>query len=347
MIGGSKTSIGTVVAVYYLYLLPVLVWGTILVADLVRSEELEGLGWDFLLVLCPAVNWLALLGLLFGSSEGYRAVGPLLCWVVVGVGITVVKALAERRAADETRRQAAEAAAEARRQRHKEEQQGYRNQMMALGEQSLVLFESVPNELRSAEGYLDQAEADFADRAFVPFWDCIENAARLLARIDERVRQIKGNSDRYSRLIQKYDNVPPSFPLAHESVTKLAVAGTSAERMQAIVRKAQRDFQFARIYVQCKTNQILVAGFTNLAQGLKDMTWQITASIDDLARSVDGMASTLDESLRAIHSRVGDIAETASRHADEASKAVSEAAARERRVLEMLDNIQRGRRPFP
>jgi methyl-accepting chemotaxis protein len=113
--------------------------------------------------------------------------------------------------------------------------------------------------------------------------------------------------------------------------------------MQAIVRKAQRDFQFATIYEQRKTNQILVAGFTNLAQALKDMTWQLTASIDDLARSVDGMASTLDESLRAIHSRLGDVADTASRHADQASEAASQASMREQKVLQMLDNIQHRR----
>jgi hypothetical protein len=59
------------------------------------------------------------------------------------------------------------------------------------------------------------------------------------------------------------------------------------------------------------------------------------------------MTSTLDESMRAIHSRMGDIAETTTQHHKELSKEASERAAREKKVLEMLDNIQRGRRPFP
>lgn len=270
--------------------------------------------------------------------------------IVIGIMVPIREEAQRRQAAKETeeaRRQAAKEAEEARRQRHREEQRGYRNQMIAIGEQSMVLFESVPNHLRSAEGYLDKAEVEFADGAFAPFWDCIENAAKALGRIDEGVHHIKDNSSRYGELIKKYEDTPPGFPLARESVTKLGVASTSAERMQAIVRKAQRDFQFATIYEQRKTNQILVAGFTNLAQALNDMTWQITASIDDLARSVDGMTSTLDESLRTIHSRVGDVAEAVSRHSDEASKAASEASMREEKVLNMLDNIQRGRRPFP
>lgn len=221
-------------------------------------------------------------------------------------------------------------------ERHKEEQLNYRRQMIALAEQSLVLFESIPDHLSSAEVYLDQAEVEFIDRAFAPFWDCIENAVDELGRIDAGARQIKDNSSRYDEVVKNYENSPPRFTLERESVTKLGVASASAERMQDIVRKAQRDFQFATIYEQRKTNQILVAGFTNLAQGINNMTWQITFSIDELAKSVDETASTLDESLDTISSRVGFVGET-----------VTEASVRSEKALGMLDNIQRGRRPAP
>lgn len=249
----------------------------------------------------------------------------------------------------EKRRQAAEAAREAeekaRLRRYREEQQGYRKQMIVFGEQSLGLFESMPKHLSAAEEDLDQAEVDFADGAFAPFWDSIEKAAKTLGRFDEGVRHINDNSSRYTELIKKYEDTPPEFPLARQSVAKLGVGTATAERMKAIVRNAQRNFQFATIYEQRKTNQILVAGFTNLAQALDRMTWQITASIDDLASSVDVMTSTLSESMRAVHSRMGDIAETTSRHHEELRKEASEGAARERKALEMLDNIQRGRKP--
>jgi hypothetical protein len=134
-------------------------------------------------------------------------------------------------------------------------------------------------------------------------------------------------------------------------VTKLGVGATTAERMQATVRKAQRNFQFATIYEQRKTNQILVEGFTSLAEALNEMTWHITTSIDNLTRSVDGMASTLNDSMRAIHSRLGEIGEAAHKDSRETAhqraEEASDAAAREGMALEMLDNIQRGRRPFP
>lgn len=252
---------------------------------------------------------------------------------------------------EEKRRQEAEASRKAeemaRLQHHRQEQQGYYQQMVVLGDQSISLFESVPKHLDSAEKWLDWAQGHFADGAFAPFWDSIENAAKWLGHFDEGIRYIKNSSSSYTELIKKYEDTPPEFPLAPQSVAKLGVGTATAERMQAIVRKAQRDFQFATIYEQRKTNQILVAGFTNLAQALNDMTWQITDSIGALASSVDGMTSTLNESMRAIHSRMGDIAETTIQHHKELSKEASDRAVREKKALEMLDNIQRGRKPLP
>ncbi len=209
-----------------------------------------------------------------------------------------------------------------RRRCDREAQQSYRKQMIVLREQSIGLFESMPTYLSCAEKYLDKAEVDFADGAFAPFWDSIENAAKMLGRFDEGVRHIKDNLSRYTETIRWYnkyklEDTPPQFPLARQSVTKLGVGTATAKRMEAMVRTAQRNFQFATIYEQRKTNQILVAGFTNLEQALDRMTRQITASIDDLAGLV----------------------------VEELREEASEGAARGRKALEMLDNIQHGRRP--
>lgn len=175
---------------------------------------------------------------------------------------------------------------------------------------------------------------DFAEGAFEPFRDSIEQAAASLARYDVCIRSIKDTSSDYTALVKgPYEGTPPQFPIAYQSVGRLSVGTTTAQRMEVIVRKAQRDFQFASIYNQRKTNQILVKGFTNLAQALEGVELQMSASIDDLAGSVN-------ESMRAIQSRVGQTTEVIAKEA-------SETAARQRKALEMLNNIQHGRRPFP
>jgi len=198
-----------------------------------------------------------------------------------------------------------------------------------------------------AEVYLNQAEIDFADGTFAPFWDSVEKAAQALGRFDERVRQINSNASHYAKLVEQYEEAPPAFPLHVQSVEKLAVAKATAERMKRIVRNAQSNFQFAMIFEQRKTNQILVAGFTNLAQALEQMTWRITASIGGLTSAVDAMGSTLNESVLEIDSQMRENAKATAHYREVLSREASERTVREEKVVELLDNIQRGRRPFP
>jgi hypothetical protein len=203
----------------------------------------------------------------------------------------------------------------------------------------------MPTYLTQAERYLDDAQSDFAERAFAPFWDYIEKTAKELGRFDEAARKIQGNASQYSLLIKKSETAPPPFPLARASITKLSVGTSTAKRMATVVRTAQRDFQFASIYEQRKTNQILVAGFTNLAQALDRMTWQITTSLDELTGSVDNMNATLNSSILSVRFSVNALTEQSKSQHGQTLSYAQEAAARESKALEMLDNIQRRRRP--
>lgn len=272
--------------------------------------------------------------------------------VILGVIVLVIAArsdtkkkirlAAEAQAQVEASRRAAE---ESRLRHNRQEQQRYATEMIALGDSSLNLFETMPTNLSAAEQCLDQAELDFADGAFAPFWDCIERATKELGQFDESAQQIKNNASQYTQLVPKYERTPPRFPLASRAIQKLNVAQATAARLKEIVRAAQRDFQFATIYEQRKTNQILIAGFTSLAHALDRMTSQITASIDDLIGSIDAMHSTLNKSLDAIQLRMERITTRADQHHQDTMAQSSEAAARQERALEMLDNIQRRRRP--
>lgn len=286
-----------------------------------------------MLILIIAIGYpLGFVGAILGWwSTTYIPIVGTGMFIVGGIGFYIINKIESSQEA----KAKAKAQEEARLQRHREEQAAqkyYRKEIIGLGERSIVLFESMPEHLTNAEGWLDQAEVDFADGAFAPFWDSVENAANWLASFDERIRQIENNLSRYIELISKYYDVPPSFPLAHQSVERLGVGAATAKRMHAIVRTAQRNYQFASIYEQRKTNKILVAGFTNLAAALNDMAWHITDSINDLSSSVQG-------SMQAIQSRMGDIR-------DDLSREASESAARQKKVLDMLDNIQMGRRPL-
>jgi hypothetical protein len=232
-------------------------------------------------------------------------------------------------------------------QKYREAQDAYRRQMSALGETALVLFEAIPKQVGEAEGDLTQAEAAFADRAFAPFWDCVEKAARTLSRVDENVRAITGTASRYAEIATQVKENAPVFPVRIPSIEKLSAGTMTAERMMTIVRQAQSDFQFAVIFEQRKTNQILVAGFTNLGQALEQMTWRITNSIGGLASAVDTMGATLNDSVSALDEQVRASADATASYRETRASEAAERTKREEKVVEMLDNIQRARRPWP
>lgn len=56
----------------------------------------------------------------------------------------------------------------------KEAQRGYYTALLTLGAESFAEFEALPKRLMNTEELLDQAEGDFAEGVFAPFWDSVE-----------------------------------------------------------------------------------------------------------------------------------------------------------------------------
>lgn len=178
------------------------------------------------------------------------------------------------------------------------QQKRVRERLLALNEESLSLLESMPGWVVSAEHHLDQAELDFTERAFAPFWSSVERAVESLAQFDESVKKIESNSSEYVDLFARSKGPAPSFAVSALSPGRMRLATATSHRLQGIVRRAQRDFQFSVIYEHRRSSQILVAGFRSLAQAVEDMASQITASIDRLTTTVERMATGFDESLQ-------------------------------------------------
>lgn len=233
---------------------------------------------------------------------------------------------------------AREKAEEAERLRHEAEQNSISKNFVELCTRSLGAFEAMPTHLLDAETLLDKAEVDFKERAFAPFWDSIQKATMRLGSFDDNVRVITYDSKQHGVLAQKFDSSPPKFPIVLESVQAMTAANTTADRFNAIVRQAQRDFQFATIYEQRKTNQILVAGFQNLAQAIDGLGDRITSSIDNLTSEVSEMSSSINQSVANLATSVESLHSTTRQEA-------SDQAERHNKALAMLDNIQRRRMP--
>jgi hypothetical protein len=160
-------------------------------------------------------------------------------------------------------------------------------------EDSAFAFSAAPSHLRNFEKYLNQAEVEFAKGAILPFWESIEKAARESGRLYKHINTISSNAHSYlHNCPDNFKSLYP-FPVNSESMKELAPAQSLSERMDEIVYRAKCDFQFASIFEQKRTNEILIAGFNNLGDALDRLTWQVDQSIKSLEESVDKLHTTV------------------------------------------------------
>ena len=195
--------------------------------------------------------------------------------------------------------------------------------------------------LNQAEADLDAAQRDFKDGAFAPFWDAIESAAKTLSSFAGTVDYLGYNAAEYYNSLHGRDHTFPVLPIALKTLPDPTRA---AKRMQSLVRQAQCNFQFATIYEQRKTNNILKEGFMSLGSAIAELDSKLQGSFAELRGSLSkGFASVVQQQI-------------ATRDSIEAVAAASEASSAalldetqrgNEESAEMLDNIQRRRIPHP
>ncbi len=192
-------------------------------------------------------------------------------------------------------------------------------------------FLSMRELIPAAGHHLDRAEQEFEEGVFAPFWDEVEHATNKLATYRNGIETINGKAFEYRREAANVTGPVPPFDLPFR---ELPDGRPTAHRLVAIVRRAQKDFHFATIYEQRKTNKILVAGFGTLASAIYEIG-------DAISFSLNNLSNTLDELLDATREHSTQATLQATRRG-EIEQEILESHERQER---MLDNIQRGRKP--
>lgn len=146
-------------------------------------------------------------------------------------------------------------------------------------------------ELSSTNEALDNADREFSDGAFSPFWDEIEQAVRHLAKFQECLKTIEETSRSYNLLAPKLTHAKP----IDVGISKMPDVQTASRRLQEKVRLAQKSFEFASIYEQRRANQLLISNFDNLGDAVSRIGSHLTASLTQLGNHIDGQLSRLDE----------------------------------------------------
>lgn len=197
-----------------------------------------------------------------------------------------------------------------------------RNDLVMLNTHSKTASADLPHLLRTAIAALDTAEDEFKEGVIPSFWDAVEQAVNSLASFESKLQVLISNSNEYRAKSQNLGT--PAVEPFQISFRTLPDPTPTAKRLRALVRQAQKSFQFVTIYEQRKTNQLLVAGFSSLGQAIGEMGDRLDFSLGELSSSLDHGAAGIREQMRSD-------AESRQEH--------------EEKTREMLDNIQHRRKP--
>lgn len=173
------------------------------------------------------------------------------------------------------------------------------SKVLRIYSHSIELFDALPKSLEGCSDWLDRAEYEFENNAFGPFWDAVEEAADYLASFNSSVRYILQNAENYYSSLKGRNHNFPSFSVRPES---LPISSSIIKEFDRVVRMGQTNFQFATIWEQRKTREVLIAGFRTLGEAVGNLGVTIENSISDLSLSFSSEITRLvEEEIRTRH----------------------------------------------
>lgn len=165
----------------------------------------------------------------------------------------------------------------------------------------------LPKHVAAAQKHLERAAFEFGEKAFAPFWDEVERAVQALDAFNRGVQGIAARAAEYDRQALQHGGLPRFSPPAHV----LPDPAPLAENLAKLVREAQKDFQFASIFEQRRTNQLLLRGFTSLNESIRQLGSGLAMSIGHLSQTVNSSMANLlleqREQTRSLHRQEGKV----------------------------------------
>ena len=224
----------------------------------------------------------------------------------------------------------------------------------------------IPKQLEEAEHSLVSADQAFSKRSFYPFWDHIADAVAYLTSYRNHVDRLQSARADYVRRLAELvsmpgagkEHRPPDFPASSSSLPALQDGSVTAERIDALYDRAHQDFEFSNIYANWRTNKTLVAGFDNLSQGLhaiRDDLMNIDFTLRDGFDSVNAsvrdaserMSDAMNDQTDSLNAAFGDLGNNFSSAFETVNARMDshrhEQSQNEAEMIDLLDNIQRGR----
>ncbi|MGV6993836.1 hypothetical protein ACUY3U_20760 [Gordonia amicalis] len=272
----------------------------------------------------------------------------------VGLGVVALVCLlissgvekVEKREAEAARQREAERMA---RERAKENHAAAQKQLFQTVTQSnasaTASLERLPSHLEQATQFLNQADTDWNERVFNPFWTSIEGCAMALAAFSDDVEAISAMARQYEAAAAAYEGTVPPFSVSAVSVGAMESYKRIYDGMSDHTRRALGDIEFATIYETWHGNRIMIAGFKDLRSAVTQMSVSISGQISSLKSSIGSMSQNIGSLAGAVNMQTGAINAHASASAVQSAaltRATQDSARHEKEIANRLWNIEHG-----
>jgi len=156
-----------------------------------------------------------------------------------------------------------------------------------LSVDAISLRDSLTAHLSDSTRWLDQAEVDWRERAYNPFWTSVQNCACSLIAFRDAIRDINKSAAKYRDAVAELQHAVPPFPVTSASLAAMKSYDVICARMAALARRAQSDRDFAMIFQMWSGNSILNH-----------------SDFDDLQSAIDLMGSRISHEMSLLDTRL-------------------------------------------
>jgi hypothetical protein len=184
-----------------------------------------------------------------------------------------------------------------RKQREEHQQRKKRLQEIKRLETDIPLtFERLGHLSNKIENDSLEAEQLFDERAFDPFWQHIEAICCGVKKYNEEIDKLKENITKYDSLTVNQGGDDSDLIDAIESIPSLK---KPIERVNNLLYEAHRDFEFATIYEQRKTQSYIYESFTDLKRSIETAHKDLTVAVKDIADKQENVIERIREQTKA------------------------------------------------
>lgn len=173
--------------------------------------------------------------------------------------------------------------------RKKREKSDELNRLLAV---SIDLVNLLPQQLNKASSLLKQAQHEYHNNAFGPFWDAVEQAVQMMGDFNDKAKEMSLNATKYYNNLKVINH---NFPPFYVKPEKLPDPSPVIRELQSTIRMGQTNFQFADIWEQRKTREVMIAGFRTLGEAINNLSITVEDTISDLKNSISSNVAMLVE----------------------------------------------------